>query len=257
MSFNPHEYLLPAATQFRLHPGSVAERVFRNLETRLPHRDSPRTGSPTAFFQAFTPQAPVAIVSCPLDPQWGASVDKHYNVERKEHIRKLNNAFWLCHRAFDSKSHMVYGDVYSIPDDIGPVDITTCCSILLHVRDPFLALQKALRLTRERVIVTDAAEILGLPTSISGLKARLPGRLAAPPAKFLPNWRRSAPRETWWQLSPELVQAFIGVLGFGRTKVTHHYQTYRRGRLKVKLRQFTVVGERTVRVGSPAKNRQE
>src|SRR5690348_17613118 len=73
MSFNPHEYLLPAATQFRLHPGSVAERVFRNLETRLTHRDSPRTGSPTAFFQAFTPQAPVAIVSCPLDPQWGAS----------------------------------------------------------------------------------------------------------------------------------------------------------------------------------------
>src|SRR5712691_8821908 len=77
---------------------------------------------------------------------------------RREHIRRLNNAFWFCHRAFGSKSKMVYGDVYSVPQEIGQVDVTTFGSILLHLRDPFLALQKALRLTRTTVIVTDVLE---------------------------------------------------------------------------------------------------
>jgi SAM-dependent methyltransferase len=78
-----------------------------------------------------------------------------FRSDRKNHIRKLNNAFWLCHRAFKSESKMVYGDAYSVPEDIGMVDVCTFGSILLHLRDPFLALQRALRLTKETVIVTD------------------------------------------------------------------------------------------------------
>jgi len=78
-----------------------------------------------------------------------------FRADRKNHIRKLNNAFWLCHRALKSESKVVYGDVYSVPEDIGVVDVCTFGSILLHLRDPFLALQTALRLTKETVIVTD------------------------------------------------------------------------------------------------------
>jgi hypothetical protein len=165
--------------------------------------------------------------------------------DRKEHLRKLNNAFWLCHRAFGSNSKMVYGDVYSIPAGIGLVDISTCCSILLHVRDPFLALEKALRLTRETVIITEPAGLIGMPSPLRLYKRVLHGRLG-PSARFLPNWRKRQPKETWWRLSPEIVQSFIGVLGFQRSTVTYHYQTYRRGRINVRLRQFTVVGRRTI-----------
>jgi len=50
---------------------------------------------------------------------------KIFNVERKHHIERLNNAFWLSHRAFRSKSRMVYGNAYSIPAEIGEVDIAT------------------------------------------------------------------------------------------------------------------------------------
>jgi len=82
-----------------------------------------------------------------------------YESDRKDLIRKLNNAFWLCHGAFKSQSKMVYGDVYSVPVEIGTVDITTFGSILLHLRDPFLALQRALRLTRETAIVTDILRV--------------------------------------------------------------------------------------------------
>lgn len=165
--------------------------------------------------------------------------------KRKDHIRKINNAFWLCHRAFGSQSKVVYGDVYSIPSDIGPVDVCTASSILLHLRDPFLALQKALTLTRETVIVTEGAEVLNIPNPVRGLKQLLPNKLAAPPMHFMPNWQAQEPKETWWRLTPELIQRFIGILGFEKSKVTYHYQTYRRGTLNIPLRQFTVVGHRT------------
>jgi len=165
--------------------------------------------------------------------------------KRKRHVRKINNAFWLCHRAFGSRAKVVYGDVYSVPTEIGLVDISTLCSILLHVRDPFLAMQKSLALTRETVIVTEPAEAINLPNPLRRLKRVLPRRLAAPPLWFQPDWRRSEPKETWWRLSPETVQRFMGVLGFGRSRVTYHYQLYRRGGLQIPLRQFTVVGHRT------------
>jgi SAM-dependent methyltransferase len=162
--------------------------------------------------------------------------------ERRAHIKRLNNSFWLCHRAFNSQSMMVYGDIYSIPPEIGDVDVSTFCSILLHVRDPFLALQKALTLTREAVIVTEPTGRLPIPSVIrayTGIFRR------KPLATFMPDSRRCDPRETWWRLSPQLIQRFIAVLGFERSTVSYHYQKYRRGRLIVPLPQFTVVGHRT------------
>jgi SAM-dependent methyltransferase len=168
-----------------------------------------------------------------------------FSKQRKEHIRKLNNAFWLCHQAFGSVSRMVYGDVYSVPDAIGPVDISTFCSILLHVRDPFLALQQGLRLTRETVIVTEPTRVLSPRAYVASLTKRVPDLSAVPSMTFLPDWRRTEPKETWWRLSPKLIQRFIGVLGFERSTVTYHFQKFRRGRRYLRLPQFTVVGHRT------------
>ena len=46
-------------------------------------------------------------------------------------------------------------NVYRIPEQIGPVDVAVYGSIPLHLRDPFLALQSGLKLTREAVIVSE------------------------------------------------------------------------------------------------------
>src|SRR5262249_35068814 len=54
---------------------------------------------------------------------------------------RLNNAYWFAHRLTQSKARVVYGSVYDIPRAIGPVDIAVYGSVLLHVRDPFLALE--------------------------------------------------------------------------------------------------------------------
>ena len=141
-------------------------------------------------------------------------------INMKDHIRKINNAYWLCHRVYGSKAKKVHGTVYTVPREIGPVDISTFCSVLLHVRDPFLALQNALRLTRETVIITDMATACEEPHMV-----------------FLSDPEGLA----WWNLPPAVIEKFIGAMGFEDTKVKYHYQK-RKGD---KYLLYTLVGHRT------------
>ncbi len=137
--------------------------------------------------------------------------------ERKAHIRRLNNGFWFAHRAFASRARVIHGSIYDIPEELGPVDIATFTSILLHLRDPFLALERALRLTRETVIITERPPHMPLATALLS-------RWARPCVQFLPNPRRSKPTETWWRFTPSALLTFIGVLGFENATVTYHKQ---------------------------------
>ena len=156
-------------------------------------------------------------------------------------IRRLNNAYWLAHRAFGSRARLVHGDIYSVPSELGPVDVSVFGAILLHTRDPFGALVPALQLTRETVVVTDALGLLHLPKVLRRGRELLPRQLRRPLMRFMPDWRTSAEPDGWWRLTPEIVQAFLGVVGFERTEVTTHTQLFH-GRPK---RLFTVVGHRT------------
>lgn len=159
----------------------------------------------------------------------------------KDGIGRLNNAYWLGHRAHSSKATMVYGDVYSVPEEIGDVDVALFGAILLHTRDPFAALASPLRLTRRTVIVTEQLDRLSLPPALSRLRHLLPRRLRRPAMRFLPDWRSGRDPDGWWRLSPDLVVDFVGVLGFEDTEVSYHTQLYQ-GRPR---RMFTVVGHRT------------
>lgn len=73
----------------------------------------------------------------------------------RAHVHRLNNAWWLAHRAFHSTAQVVYSRADALPASIGAVDVTLFASVLLHIRDPFLALERAAALTRETMIVTD------------------------------------------------------------------------------------------------------
>ncbi len=154
--------------------------------------------------------------------------------EAREHVRRIHNAFWLCHAAFGSKARKVHGTVYEVPDEVGPVDVTTFGCVLLHLRDPFAALASALRLTRETVVVTEPVQLRRWPA----LLLRLSG-CAAP--VFLPDARTAAPKDTWWALTPRVVRRFLAVLGFEEARVRYHRQRFA-GRPHP---MFTVVGRRT------------
>lgn len=158
--------------------------------------------------------------------------------QRKLHISKINNAFWLAHKAYRSRVKMVHGDIYHIPQGLGGVDISIFGSILLHVRDPFLALQNALKLTRQTVVITD---LFPQEDRLEKILWKLWRRPEKPLMYFLPDFNTCEPYETWWRLTPEVVKKFIGVLGFTRAELKCHFQIYRGGH---KQKFFTIVGHR-------------
>lgn len=168
---------------------------------------------------------------------------------RKEHIRRINNGWWLTHNTLNLSARMVYGSVYRIPAAIGRVDVAVFGSVLLHLRDPFLALQSAAALTDETIIVTDVVPEGHTPTRIERVLERVGRRIdrplvrhRPPEAVFLPDPAANGPDDTWWNLSPELVERFLGVLGFPRTTVTFHEQDYANADNPERL--YTVVGRR-------------
>lgn len=163
-----------------------------------------------------------------------ASLDwRQLDAERRAIMRKINNGWWFAHRAHASRAKVVYGTVYDIPLEIGRVDVATFCSVLLHLRDPFLALQNGLRLTAKTAIVTDV---------FSPQRGALEGVQATTPMmELVPNFREGGPPDTWWFLNPEIVQSFLGILGFEDTTVSYHRQKASWGEQPL----FTVVGHRT------------
>lgn len=138
----------------------------------------------------------------------------------REGVRKLNNAFWLAHRLLQSRAHMIYSDVCSFPAEAGMFDVAIFGAILLHLRAPFLALQRVLAYVRETVVVV---ELLWPKKWLTYLVTRL---LQQPQLSFLPDPHTTQPRETWWAIPPTTVKRWLAVLGFSTSKVTYHRQRH-------------------------------
>ena len=191
-------------------------------------------GTANGFFCFYMESQGAEVVAYDLSEKqvWDIIPFSRYNYESliadfRVRLNQINNGYWLCHQAYNSNARVVYGTVYDIPEEIGLVDVSTFSSILLHLRDPFLALQNALRLTTETVVIVEP----------------LPDNLAGPTLRFLPDPKTCEPQTTWWHLSPEVVQRFIGVLGFEETEITYHTQAYNVA--SVEIPYYTIVGHRT------------
>ncbi|HEY4707880.1 MAG TPA: methyltransferase domain-containing protein [Thermodesulfobacteriota bacterium] len=158
---------------------------------------------------------------------YNGEVDKKGIEDRKKHIGMLNRAWWFGHKKFNSKAKVVYGSVYDIPQTIGPVHISTFGCILLHLRDPFLALQKAAILTTETIIVTEIMPVwLRKPSAYGRFFLKPFLNLLNPSIIFLPNPETKMPNDTWWYLPPEITCRFLNMLGFPKQTVIMHTQTY-------------------------------
>ncbi|WBF66827.1 class I SAM-dependent methyltransferase [Desulfovibrio subterraneus] len=153
--------------------------------------------------------------------------------EFRAYVERFKNAFWYAHARVQSRAQCVYGSVYDMPEAMGRFDMAVYGCILLHLRDPFRALENGLRLVKDTVIVTDL-----VPTKLFDAEGNISD---VPYMEFLPDFKTLKNKEAWWLLSPKIIQQFIGVLGFGESEVVYHTQ-YLNG-LEMKL--FTVVGKRT------------
>ncbi|MAG56498.1 MAG: hypothetical protein CMJ83_09420 [Planctomycetes bacterium] len=194
------------------------------------------------------------VVSCDLskDISWDfvpyARVDHDAMIETvRGGIDRINNGYWLAHRLHESRNRVVYSSVYDIPDAIGRFDVGTLCATLLHMENPFRAIESVARRTRDKIVIT---EILGPRNFLSYQLSRW----FRPAMRFLPNAReplswnghltpdRIERCMVWWTLTPDVIRRFLGVVGFERSDLRYHRQSYQ-GR---KLVSCTVVGHRTV-----------
>lgn len=151
------------------------------------------------------------------------------HIDRRNHIRKINNGYWLCHKAFGSNAKMVNGLVYDIPEAIGPVDVAVFGSILLHLRDPFLALEKGARLTKEAIIVSDISPY-----------GRLLSKFRKTP-RFLPkSVDPNGTKDGWFKLPPLLVQEYLAILGFRNSSISWNKFRYRDRLIPI----YTIVARR-------------
>ena len=198
-------------------------------------------GAATGFLSFHIEKAGGTVTSYDLDetqawdivPLSGVDAQEHARV-RKAHIAAINNGYWFCHAANQSAARMAHGTVYKIDPALGPVDISVFGSILLHLRDPFLALHNAAQITGETMIV---AELLPGAHPLSRVFSLFMGRTM----QFKPRFAKNRPWETWWNLPPRIVVEFLGVLGFERSVVTYHSQRLQGRRMPM----YTVVATRT------------
>lgn len=173
-------------------------------------------------------------------PYYGKDYAAHI-AERKTHMRKINNGYWLAHKALNSKAKVAYGTVYDLPEDIGEYDIGTMSSILLHLRDPFLALQKLSTHVKETLIVTELA-----PPGVTENEYLASSRMPS----FWPNAAKREPFETWWKLPPGLISEYLQILGFADIDITYHTQSL--SNQNKEILNYTVVGRRKGVAGSKA-----
>lgn len=191
-------------------------------------------GSASGFLSFHMDAAGAEVVSYDLseDHPWdiipfGGAPDPSIDALRRDHVRRINNGYWLVHRALGSRAKVAHGTVYAMPAEIGTFDVAVYGSILLHLRDPLLALECGARRVREAIIVADVAPLGPF------------GRFLKRPA-YIPSHHRPHDWDTWWLLPPRLVAAHLAVLGFPRATTTWHRQLFRGKRRWL----YTVVARR-------------
>ena len=71
----------------------------------------------------------------------------------REALRR--NAFWYAHKALNSKSRMLISHANNLPKELEMHDIGIIFSVLVHIRDPFLALQRMCSHINEKIVITE------------------------------------------------------------------------------------------------------
>ena len=163
------------------------------------------------------------------------------NFMKDESARR--NAFWYAHQANNSNSKLIECHINDLPDDIGFYDISTICVVLLLLQNPFLAMQKMLSHTKEKIIITELGGYTRIKSYRNIIRNLIKKFRPNPPTmKFLPDQNR-APFK-WWQISPEIIVNIANILGFEKSTVTYHKQIAEGKTVCM----YTVVCERTVHI---------
>ena len=129
---------------------------------------------------------------------------------------RLQNSWWFTKRELGFSARAVYGDIYDQPDDLGDYDVAVLSMLLLHLANPFRALQNAAARTLETIIIT---EMSIMPDSVLALSDQPGAEL--PLAVFGPS---PAPAGVvhWWSFTPVALRHMLRRLGFSEVSIMAH-----------------------------------
>ena len=175
--------------------------------------------------------------------------------ERRNRMRKINNAYRLSHRLLNSRAELVRGTAFAVPDLVGLVDITTFGNIREHVSNPLLAIQQAACITRETIVITERLDTTRQPVidrlfgwlGTSAVR-KICHRLVEPSGLSQPLVAIGNLEETGQSLTPELLVEFLRVLDFGDVRISYHRQHLAQHNKTILM--YTLVANRTVSLRS-------
>jgi hypothetical protein len=119
------------------------------------------------------------------------------------YLSRLKNSYWYAHRALQSNSKVIYGNVYDIDTYGYTFDIAVIGQILIHLRDPVTALAAVSRLCRDVLIIAEGTH------ESSDTVGKMYARHTA-----------GGPPYIWWQLSIPLYKELLAMFGFEIEQVT-------------------------------------
>jgi SAM-dependent methyltransferase len=163
--------------------------------------------------------AQVTAIDLGQDSAWDVvphpySDDDTLVANMRRNVRMVENAFWYCHKALNSKVQLVYGTVYDVPKVIASVDIALMSNVLQHFRDPLLAIHRVSKVVRETLVITET------------LWYDDPAFLGSTSIRLMPRAETPEVNHSWWQVSPSFVMQLLKLLGFPEIKSEIHYQRF-------------------------------
>jgi hypothetical protein len=133
---------------------------------------------------------------------------------RREQVARAGqvvNSWWYVRNAYGHSAKAVYAPVYDLPPDLGRFDVSVFGSILLHLRDPFMAMEQAATVTDDAIVVVE-------PLLVTPEDANKTVLFWNPSKSENPNG--------WWLLPPGVITDMLAVLGFPNSTVSYHRQYY-------------------------------
>jgi|tagenome__1003787_1003787.scaffolds.fasta_scaffold20534934_2 SAM-dependent methyltransferase len=187
-------------------------------------------GPANGYLTFFMESRGAEVVAVELAPETDRELVPHVSIDLEQLqaqtrtiMERLRNAFWFAHERLESAAKVHYGSAYDLPEELGHFDVAVLAAVLLHTRDPLRIVENCARIA-DCVVVTDIYH----PT-LDGV----------PAARFAPAADSDA-SGTWWDLSPDLMVRFLGVLGFADATVSYHAQKHIAGGVEIPMPLFTV-----------------
>jgi hypothetical protein len=146
-------------------------------------------------------------------------------------IDRIRNSWWYFHRAFNLRAKATYGDIYNLPNYLGKFDATVVAAILLHLANPFRAIQQIASITDKTLVITD------LLHEAFGEGAYM---------EFAPHPENHDPM-TWWYISHHAISRMLQAVGFRNIRMTqsdHNHHPALTAEKFSTLRFYTLVAER-------------